>query len=474
MYLRILPFILILASCTGKSILRIDSSDGKPWEKSSQALVILEDSSSPATVKVLLDQPGQFITGFGACFNELGWDALQMLDSIHQREVLSAFFDTIQGLKFNLCRMPMGANDYSRSWYSLDDSVGDLSLQYFSLAHDQTGLIPYIKKAMEYNPALRVWASPWCPPAWMKTNNHYACHPDTAVNDLPLSRAGAEGTTQFIMKPEYLTAYAQYFRKFIEGYRKEGIQLSAIHVQNEFNSCQNFPSCIWTATDLNTFIGKYLGPELRKNLPGTEIWLGTYERPWLEKIDTVLQDPGSADFISGVGFQWAGKEAIGAVHAKYPEVKLMETESECGNGSNDWKAAEYTWSLMLHYFNRGACAYMYWNMILDETGKSQWGWKQNSLVSVTRSTHKLQYNPEFYLMKHLSYFVKPGACFLPVEGEFKDILTFCNPDLSLVLICVNTSDSIVKQRIGLGTKSVSIELAAHSFSSVLIPAEKLK
>ena len=80
----------------------------------------------------------------------------------------------------------------------------------------------------------------------MKTNNHYACRPDVN-NGMTAEQAGQEGMTQFRMQPAYLNAYALYFTKYIQAYRNEGINLTGIHVQNEMNSCQNFPSCIWTA-----------------------------------------------------------------------------------------------------------------------------------------------------------------------------------------------------------------------------------
>jgi len=115
-----------------------------------------------------------------------------------------------------------------------------------------------------------------------------------------------------------------------------------------------------------------------------------------------MQNPLTSKYITGVSFQWAGKQAIPGVHAKYADLKLMQSETECGNGSNDWKAAEYTFSLMKHYFENGASVYSFWNSVLDETGKSMWGWKQNSMITVTSSTKEVVYNPEFYLLKHFS------------------------------------------------------------------------
>ncbi|HEX3009079.1 MAG TPA: glycoside hydrolase family 30 beta sandwich domain-containing protein, partial [Bacteroidales bacterium] len=255
--------------------------------------------------------------------------------------------------------------------------------------------------------------------------------------------------------------------KFVEAYRAEGVNLYAVHVQNEPNSCQVFPSCIWTSEALRDFIGKYLGPEFDKHQLNTDIWLGTIERPSVEKVDTVLTDSLARRYVKGVGFQWAGRGAIAGVHFKYPAMKLMQTETECGNGSNDWDAAEHTWDLILHYLNNGANAYMYWNIVLDETGKSQWGWKQNSMISVNTQTGKSVLHPEYYLMKHLSHYVKPGSKRLRTEGS-EDALAFVNPDGSKVMIVYNRNDTGKSFKIRFDDQSFRAHLNPKSFNTFFI------
>jgi glucosylceramidase len=208
-----------------------------------------------------------------------------------------------------------------------------------------------------------------------------------------------------------------------------------VHNQNEPNSCQNFPSCIWTPSSIAIFIGKYLGPTFEADKLQTEIWLGTIERPQIERIDSVLQDKEAKKYIKGLGFQWGGKGAIPVVNKKYRGYKLMQTETECGNGSNDWAAAQHTFELMKHYFENGANSYMYWNMVLNETGKSQWGWKQNSMISINTETGEIIYNPEFYLMKHFSYFIEPGA--KKLESIDGNCLAFKNPNSIVIIYCNN-------------------------------------
>jgi glucosylceramidase len=428
-------------------------------------------SKTPADVTILADKPEQTIDGFGACFNELGWMALSVLDEQGRENILEKLFDPKEGLKLNICRMPIGANDYARNYYSLNDSVNDFEMKHFNIERDKTVLIPYIKAAMKYRPDLKVWGSPWCPPSWMKTNSHYACRPGSDNGLLP-QQEGREGVTQFRMEPAFLNAYALYFEKYIDSYRNEGIHLTGIHVQNEMNSCQNFPSCIWTAADLGLFIGKYLGPKLKTSLPDAEIWYGTYERPSVEKIDTILQNPETAKYITGVSFQWAGKQAIPGVHAKYPDLKLMQSETECGNGSNDWKAAEYTFSLMKHYFENGIGVYSFWNSVLDETGKSMWGWKQNSMITIDSKTKEVTYNPEFYLLKHFSYFILPGAKKLKTSGNNSELLAFLNPDNNLIVIIENKEDVAKVTHIQIGKKVLRVLLESHSFNTFRLKAVK--
>ena len=426
-----------------------------------------KSSGKTIDVSVITKVKEQTVNGFGACFNELGWTALSVLYQKDREAILKDLFDPAEGLKLNICRMPVGANDYARNYYSLNDSVDDFEMKYFSIARDKEVLIPYIKAAMKYRPDLKVWGSPWCPPYWMKTNNHYACRPGSN-NGLSQEQMGKENITQFRMQPEYLKAYTLYFTKYIQTYRNEGINITGVHVQNEMNSCQNFPSCIWTSSDLGNFIGKYLGPAFKEKIPDAEIWYGTYERPSVEKIDTIMQNPVISKYITGVSFQWAGKQAIPGVHSKYADLKLMQSETECGNGTNDWKAAEYTFSLMKLYFENGVSVYSFWNSVLDETGKSMWGWKQNSMITINSSTKEVVYNPEFYLLKHFSYFIQPGAKKVKTEGNNFELLAFQNPDKSLILIIGNKEDAARQTNIQIGRKILSVQIEPHSFNTYKI------
>lgn len=456
---------IICSSCTKtkqsrNNVLWISSNPSAQWQIDS----ITSDNvqaNSKSRIQVFPDSTQQIIDGFGACFNELGWEALNSLSAQNQQEVLQSLFSIENGCRFNICRMPIGANDYAVNWYSHNETDGDFEMTNFSINRDMERLIPYIKRAKSINPDLQIWASPWCPPSWMKTNNHYACKPDD-VNDLTEAGRGEEMVTQFIMQDNYLKAYALYFSKFIRAYQNQGINIYAIHVQNEPNSCQNFPSCVWNPRDLSVFIGDYLGPKFLDDNLKTQIWLGTIERPHIERVDDILNYNDVMQYITGVGFQWAGKGAIPKVYQKYPNLKLMQTETECGDGSNDWEAAEYTFSLMKHYFNNGANSYMYWNMILDETGKSQWGWKQNSMITVNKAQKAFTFNPEFYLMKHFSAIIEPGSHFIKTSDD--NCLAFKNSQ-EHVVIYYHAGENNIEKEFSINEVHFKANLTPRSFNT---------
>ncbi len=463
----------LFASCTFQPRAEwVTTTDSIPWVKQPDILSASLDTIPNIDVTVCVDEPQQQIDGFGACFNELGWLSLNKLSPNEREDIMQELFFPDEGANFTICRMPVGANDFSRDWYSYNETDGDFAMKQFTVANDLQTLIPFIRNAQKYQPELRLWASPWCPPSWMKYNKHYASaytgenYDEKYRNGLPLDKVGREGTDMFIQDSLYLRAYALYFSKFIEAYKEQGIPIFAVMPQNEFNSAQVFPSCCWTASSLARFIGEYLGPAMEDL--GVEVMFGTMERSNELLVDTIFTDSLCSKYIKGAGFQWAGKNAIPGIHKRYPGMKLYQTEQECGDGKNDWKGAMYSWSLMQHYLNNGAVAYMYWNISLDEGGISRWGWAQNSLVVVDPATKKYRYTPEYYVLKHVSHYVQPGARKLATDGAYTNLLAFRNPDKSIVVVIANeTSDNrLVSLRVE--DRVYQPVLQAHSISTLLI------
>jgi glucosylceramidase len=473
-----LAVIFVGSSFAQRGVEWISTTRDKTWvtEKGLTASV----SKDKFDAEIRLDQPLQTIDGFGTCFNELGWTSLSILPAKDRESIFKELFAPGVGANFTICRMPVGANDFSRRWYSYDETDGDFEMKDFSIANDLETLVPFIKNAQKYNPSLKLWASPWSPPSWMKYNKHYAARSLlgnssfkseewgmdlTGINNgLPPEKEGREGMDMLIQEDNYFKAYTLYFAKFVQAYRQQNIKIAMVMPQNEFNSAQVFPSCTWTAAGLSKFIN-YLGPQMQHEK--TSVFFGTVERANEKLVDTILNAP-SGKYIKGVGFQWAGKGAIPAIHKQYPGLTLYQSEQECGNGNNDWKYCTYAWGLMKHYLTNGANAYMYWNTSLKQGSISTWGWKQNSLVLVDTVHKTYRYNYEYYLMKHVSHFVKPGAKRLETSGDFTNLLAFRNTNGSIVIVAQNDSDTEKKVKIKVGKKLIEPTLKAASLNSFVL------
>lgn len=457
-------------TASARSVAWVVTTQDAPWQEQ-EALGFGRLAGMP-NVMVDVTNPQQTVDGIGGCFNELGWTALGLLSEEDREGILSDLFTPGAGLNLSLCRMPVGANDFSTDWYSYDEVDGDFDLEHFSIDHDRATLVPFIQAAQRYQGDLRLWASPWSPPTWMKTNGHYAAARPWAEsgvdNGIRDDQLGSEGTDLFILEDRYLETYARYFARFVEAYGEEGIRVEMVMPQNEFNSAQVFPSCVWTAEGLARFIA-VLGPEMDRL--GVRVFLGTQERPHDAQIETVLRDPAAGPWVAGVGFQWAGKGAIAAVHHAHPDLALYQTEQECGDGRNDWRFVRHTWGLMRHFFTHGAQAYTYWNLALTEGGVSRWGWAQNSLVVVDPETRAFRYTHEYFLMRHLGHFLQPGAQRLATMSwtGHENLLAFRNPDGVVVLVMQNDLGEPLPVQIVVGDDVITPTLPADSFVTLVIP-----
>lgn len=474
----------------------VTTSYEHPWQVNASAQV--SDAVTNSLVIIDTQKTLQTIEGFGTCFNELGWTSLNLLTNDDKQGILQELFEPGKGANLTMGRMPLGANDFSIDFYSYDETDGDFELNDFSIEHDRETLLPFIKSALAIQPNITLFASPWCPPQWMKVNKHYACRstaamrkameerlallPDSVLhrlggnsgitgmasvdNGLAIDKAIKEGEDAFIQDPRYLDAYARYFGKFIDAYRAEGVDFKKVFPQNEFNSDQTFPACVWKAESLANFIGNYLGPEMEKR--GVEVYYGTIERANLELSHTVMNHPTASKYIKGMGFQWAGKDALPMLHAEYPNLPCYQTEQECGDGKNDWKGAMHSWDLMKHYFKNGVQAYFYWNTSLLEGGVSRWGWSQNSLVTVNKDNKTFRYTPEYYVLKHASHYVLPGAKLLDLSGSYADAMAFVNTDGSVVALVGNQTGQEQAVTLQLNGVNQTVTLAPNTLNTVVL------
>lgn len=445
----------------------ITSTPESQWSDGGEVVITPYDNTVPDDVMVTR-YAAQTMHGFGGCFNELGGKALKALGKEERARVLEMLFDKEAGLNFSVCRTPVGANDFATEWYSYDETPGDFELKKFSVKHDRKYLIPYIKWALEVNPSLRIWASPWSAPQWMKTNGHYS-NRAADINGLDPKKEVPTGNDQMILEPEYLTAYSKYLSRYVTEYRKEGIDIFMLQFQNEPYTFNIWPNCSWTPGGMTKFIGSYLGPEFEATHPEVELWLGTLNTDRFDHVETMLGDDAVARYIKGVGVQWEGKDIVGKIFRKYPGLPIIQTENECGDGSNDWAAAEHTYGLMKKYIGDGAGLYMYFNMVLDQDCMSSWGWKQNTMVVVDTKSKKAVFTPEYYVMKHFSRYVQPGAKRLITMGTDENLLAFENSDGSRVVVVYNPEEQTRNMSVSLGCDEVmKLSLKPRSFNTLLI------
>lgn len=437
----------------------ITSLDGFPWVEQTVSEAGPDEISLRVTGEV-----GQSIRGWGGCFNEAGWGGLKSLPDTARKTVLRSLFgQSGDGCRFSFCRVPIGANDYSDDWYSHDEVDGDFAMEHFSIERDRRALLPYIREAMVLEPGLELFASPWCPPTWMKVPKVYN-----------------SGSLRW--EPEVLRAYALYFRKFVEAYRAEGVRVAQVHVQNEPAADQKFPSCLWTGAQMGEFIRDYLAPEFHGAGLDTELWFGTLNAgiqhgylpetisghsfgAWLHEV---FLDEGTRKAISGVGFQWDAKGLVPRFHRTWPGVRIMQTENECGDGQNTWDHALYVFDLIWHYLNFGAEAYIYWNMVLPPGGRSTWGWNQNSLVTIDPTSGEVRFNPEYYVIKHFAHFVPPDSVRLALAGPWSgQALAFRTPDGATVCVIANPGHRSSRVAVANGNQRASIEAPPRSVATLI-------
>jgi glucosylceramidase len=452
-------------AATAQTMLWTKSVEGATWSQKSVRMTSPKDEKADITADIT-DQ-GLTFKAWGTCFNELGWDALNALSEQQKEKITFDLFNPKGDMKFSIGRIPMNANDYARSWYSCDTVDGDFGLHFFNIDRDMTTIIPYIHLAQKQNPDMTFWISPWSPPTWMKTNHHYA-QQGTPTNGL---RKEVESPTfmvnQFIMEPRYLNAYANYFCRFIEAYKAQNIPINIVMYQNEAYAFTVYPGCTWTAQGTLLFNRDYLAPALKRLHPDVDLYLGTLNTARTDIVDSILGDKEFRKVVRGAAFQWEGGKIVGKMRQKYPELKYMMSESECGWGKFCWADAEHTFSLMCHYLANGCESYNFWNAIIADDGSSTWGWKQNGLIRVDTHQKSFVYTPEYFSAKHFCHFVTAGTRLIAskdVDGKLP-IMVFVTPLGKRIVIAGNFNDTPQPVTIRIGKKCLRATLDSHSFNT---------
>jgi len=444
----------------------VTSAANAYWKTDGQ---LSEVTTGTADVTVNPTTVAQTWDGFGGAFNELGWKYLMTLSQADRDAAIQLLFGN-DGARFNMGRIPMGASDYAIARYSLDETANDTSMAMFSINQDMQYLIPYVKAAMAVNPTIRFWASPWTPPTWMKSSPY-----KTPAN----TPSPFDGGT---MKSDDATlgAHAQYFVKFVQQYKAQGITIDTVAPQNEPNYDQNYPSCLWPTATFVKFVGQFLGPALKTASPSTNIMLGTMSNANADPaiVTAVLADATAKSFIKMIGMQWGMSDSAAMSGGKASGLPIWQTEHKCGN--YPWMTASYkptapndqaygveSWGLIRDWVKAGVTAYSAWNMVLDRVGKGNdttRDWAQNTLLIVDGG--KLSLTPTYYVFRHLSQYVEPGAKVVPTTGG--DALAFKNPDGKIVTVVFN-SGAAKTEIVSAGGKLFSFAMPANGWATVTTP-----
>lgn len=476
-----------------QNVRRITTTESRPWSESKTKLASTPEAE-PA-LEIAADSRGTAFRAWGTTFNELDWDALLMLTRDEQDEILHNLFAPDGDLKFSRGRISMNGNDYGRSWYSCDEVQGDLELRYFNIERDKRGIIPLIRAAQKFNPGLTFWASPWSPPGWMKITGDYPVLSSRYNNADPrtdyLLFGSVEGIDEdemkflgerngkfprrlatqdyFIQDPRYLQAYANYFCRFIEAYREQGIDIDMVMYQNEAYSYTPYPGCAWTAEGTVRFNKEYLAPTLKRLHPEVKLYLGTINTNRQDHVEKILADKNLRDCISGLGMQWEGREILPEIRRKYPDFHYICSESECGNGDMDWKAGEHTFFIISDNLGAGCDEWFNWNFILPDRGTSPWGWTQNALIQVDPRNRTFRYTAEYFAVKHFSHYITPGSEMIGYRSSDDNagipVVVYKTPLRDFVVIIGNLTDTDRQVSVKIGTRFLNATVPAHSFNT---------
>ena len=385
---------------------------------------------SPADVVIDTHKTFQTIVGFGAALTDASaWLLKNRMSEAQRHALLSELFGPPPGLNFNMSRVTIGASDFSLQPYTLDDvPFGDTDpdLQHFNIAVDLRNVIPTVREALSINPDLKIIASPWSAPAWMKTS------------------ANVIGGT---LLEQYESTYAQYLVKYVDAFRKNGIPIFALTVQNEPGFVPiTYPSMELSPVQRARIIGQYLGPALAGRKPATRI-LG-WDHNWdeVQQPLSVLSDTDAARYIDGIAWHCyrGAASAQTELHVAYPHKDTYI--SECSGG--DWESSrngELLWfarDLLLDGLRNWARGVVYWNLALDEQHGPHFGGCATckGIVTIDASTGEVSRNDEYYAFAHFSRFVLPGAVRVRSTDTGNDIknVAFQNASGgSVVLVLIN-------------------------------------
>lgn len=402
----------------------------------------------------------QQMVGFGAAMTDASAYLIMHRMPANDRDALmSDLFGRDGGIGLTFIRVPMGASDFSLRHYSYDDmpaSEHDSALTRFSIDEDRGEKIPLLKRAIAINPDVKLTASPWSPPAWMKSTGSLI-----------------KGT----LLPRFYDSFADYFVKFIQAYAAEGLPIYAIMVQNEPNfEPEDYPGMRLESPARARVIGDHVGPRLERAGIKTMIWDWDHNWDVPQSPLDVLAYPPARKYVQGVAWHCYGGDvsAQSKVHDAFPDKDAWFTECSGGEWATDF-ADNLKWNvgtLVIGGTRNWARGVALWNLALDEKGGPHKGGCGNcrGVVTIDSKTGAYTRNVEYYVLGHASRFVRPGAYRIKSESADTTLanVAFLNPDgYTKVLLVLNMSKEPRVFAVRSGGRSFRYTLPAASVVTLL-------
>lgn len=374
----------------------------------------------------------QEIIGFGGAFTESFGYTMSQLSHDVQEEIMEAYFGE-NGLGYTMCRLHLDSCDFSLSNYSAVTDPDDTELKTFSLERDQKYILPYIKRAQELSAQkIHYMMSPWSPPAFMKSNGMKNC--------------GGR------LLPQYYDLWGRYMAKYVAEYRKMGIDIIQLTVQNEANATQTWDSCVYTAEEERDFVKDCLGPAMEAAGAGDTdilVWDHNKERVY-ERAKAVFSDAKADCYAKGIAFHWYSGdhfEAVRLVAKCYPDKKLVLSEGAfeyiAEEGIDQLNHAQIYAHQMIGNFNAGMHATIDWNLALNEQGGPNHvgNW---AVAPVMCDTQNNSYEKQlsYTYIGHFSRYIKPGAKRIGYSSYLDklEVTAFQNTDGQLAAVILNRTE----------------------------------
>jgi glucosylceramidase len=426
------------------------------------------DYGQPAETQVcvIVDPTHKFQTllGIGGALTDASAETFAKLPAKVQKQFLTAYFDTENGIGYTLGRTNIHSSDFSSGSYTYVTDE-DKELKTFSIDHDRQFRLPFIKQVIAAaGGKLTLFVSPWSPPAWMK-DNHDMLHGGKLL-------------------PEFNQAWADYFIKYIQAYEKEGIPVWGLTLQNEPLAKQTWESCNYSAEEERDYIKGWLGPTLHKAGMGDKKLIAwDHNRDFIyQTASTILNDPEAAKYVWGIGYHWyetwTGSSMLfdneRKVAEAFPGTNLIFTEG-CVDRFDParlkaWSLGETYGHSMINDFNCGTVGWTDWNVLLDERGgPNHVGNFCFAPVHADTKKGELIYTNSFYYIGHFSKFIRPGARRI-VSSSNRDLLettAFQNTDGKIVVVVMNRSEQKLAYLLWMNGKAAKMESLPHSISSLV-------